>query len=68
MEQMPNEKKLPGELSVEECVMVLINMRERTKRYGDMFPLYPADYVQKLSEYESEVIDKVISILINREK
>lgn len=65
---MENEKKLPEELSVEECVMVLENMRERTKRYGDMFPLYPADYVWKLAEYESEVLDKVISILRNREK
>lgn len=65
---MENEKKLPEELSVEECVMVLENMRKRTKRYDGMFPLYPADYVQKLSEYEAEVLDKVISILRNREK
>lgn len=65
---MEETKKSSNELSVEECVMVLINMRERTKRYGDMFPLYPADYIQKLSEYESVVLAKVISILRNREK
>lgn len=65
---MENEKKLPEELSVEECVIVLINMRERTKRYGDMFPFYSKEYIDHLADLDQTVLDKVISILINREK
>lgn len=65
---MENEKKLPEELSIMECIVVLENMKDRTKQYETMFPFYSKEYIDHLADLDQTVLDKVISILINREK
>lgn len=64
------EKKLPTvqEPSNEECILVLENLKERTTRYGSLFRHYPKDYLDRLAETNATVLNKVISILKNREK
>ena len=64
------EKKLPTvqEPSDEQCILVLENLRERTKNYDILFRHYPKDYLDRLAETDTTVLNKVISILKNREK
>lgn len=64
------EKKLPTvrEPSNEECILVLENLKERTNNYDILFRHYPKDYIDRLVRHDTAVLDKIISILKNREK
>ena len=64
---MENEKKPREELSIMECIVVLENMKGRTKQYETMFPFYSKEYIDHLAGLDKMVIDKVISILRNQE-
>lgn len=63
------KEKLPAERepSVEECVLVLENLKHRTTQYDILFRHYPKDYIERLAAHDVAVLDKIISILKNRE-
>lgn len=65
MEEM---KKSSTEPSIEDCIMVLENLMERTKNYESMFEFFPKYYVDLLAEHERAVLSKVISIMRSLEK
>ncbi len=54
-------------MSVEDCIKVLENIKERGKAYPEVYPLFSKEYCEKLAEVEALAIDTVISILRNRE-
>lgn len=54
-------------MSVEDCIKVLENIKERGKSYPEAYPLFSKEYCEKLAEVEALAIDTVISILRNRE-
>ena len=67
---MENKEKLrdEAELTEEECIVVLENLRERTKTYESMFRFYPKDYLERLADQDRAALDKAISILKSRAK
>ena len=66
--QMEEMKKSSTEPSIEDCIMVLENLMERTKNYESMFEFFPKYYVDLLAEHERAVLSKVISIMRSLEK
>lgn len=60
---MEETKKSSTEPSIEDCIMVLENLMERTKNYESMFELFPKDYVDLIAEHERAALSRVISIM-----
>lgn len=54
-------------MSVEDCIKVLENIKERGKSYSEAYPLFSKEYCEQLAEVEALAIDTVISILRNWE-
>lgn len=54
-------------MSVEDCIKVLENIKERGKSYPEAYLHFTKEYCEKLAEVEALAIDTVISILRNRE-
>ena len=63
------KKKLPVERepSAEECILVLENLKGRTKFYPEILGEYPEDYIKELTKIELAVFDKLIFLLKNLE-
>ena len=55
------------EPSAEECILVLENLKGRTKFYPEILSEYSEDYIERLAAHDVAVLDKIISILKNRE-
>lgn len=67
---MGGRKKLlteRGAMSVEDCIKVLENIKERGSLFEFPYLVYGKEYCEKLAEVEALAIDTVISILRNRE-
>jgi hypothetical protein len=54
-------------MSVEDCIKVLENIKERGEAYPEAYLHFTKEYCEKLAEVEALAIDTVISILRNRE-
>ena len=61
------KKALSEEFSIDECIYVLENIKNRHKYYADLMPLFSKEYCENLAKLDAAVIDRVISILKNRE-
>ena len=57
------ENAAHGDVSVEESIAVLESLLDRIKTYEHMFPLYPKDYLAKLSDVDRKALEKAISVL-----
>jgi hypothetical protein len=56
------------EMSVEDCIKVLENIKERGKSYPETYSHFSKEYCEKLAEVEALAIDTVISILRKRKE
>ena len=54
------------DISVEDCIVILENIRERGRLYDEYLP-YPKEYCEQLAGIEALAIDKVIGLLRNPE-
>lgn len=61
------KKLLTEEPSAETCIEVLKSMKGRFYIYDTALSQYGKEYIEDLKNLETSVIDKVISILQNRE-
>lgn len=64
---MIEPKKPNVDLSIQDCIVILENIRERGKAYDEHYPLYSKEYCEQLAGIESLAIEKVILILKNQE-
>lgn len=48
---------------VEQCILTLNNLKERTKFYPVIFSEYSEDYIEDLMKVENAVFDKLISLI-----
>lgn len=51
------------ECSIEGAISVLFGLKDRIRNYEYMFPLFPKDYLDKLSDAERAGLNKAISVL-----
>ena len=54
---------LRGKPDVEQCILTLNNLKERTKFYPVILSEYTEDYIEDLKKIEIAVFDKLISLL-----
>ena len=50
------------DISVDDCITILENIRERGRLYDEYLP-YPKEYCEQLAGIEALAIDKVIELL-----
>lgn len=55
------------DISVEDCITILENIRERGRFYDEYYPKYSKKYCELLAGIEALAIDKVIGLLRNPE-
>ena len=54
------------DISVEDCIAILENIRERGQFYDEYYPKYSKKYCEQLAGIEALAIDKVIGLLRNQ--
>ena len=65
---METERKINSEeMTIEDAIDILRNLKERTRQYAELYSYYPISYTNQLAALDSRAIDTVIEALKNRE-
>lgn len=54
------------DITVDDCITILENIRERGRFYDEHYQLYSKEYCEQLAGIEALAIDKVILLLRNQ--
>jgi hypothetical protein len=58
-----NKNAAQGGVCIEDCILILENMKERTKQYPVMYASYGEEYSSTLAKVDFAALDKAISVL-----